>query len=159
MIFEYFSRKFCLNFLTLILSASPNMMHFVCTFSTYVLKAEGGIYGKIVYIKNIFENGWWEDAYPTSYPLAMTYRNHQKSLVYFSPLAPLILFLFTKGQSQKGGGHGTMPSPKYLLVSTFRPKKVLMVRFLKKNLDKKKVFVVRDEAPHFSEASACLVYW
>ena len=29
-----FSRKFCLNFLTLILSASPNMMHFVRTFST-----------------------------------------------------------------------------------------------------------------------------
>ena len=31
--FVKFSRKFCLNFLTLILSASPNMMHFVCTFS------------------------------------------------------------------------------------------------------------------------------
>ena len=25
-------------------------------------------YGKIVCIKNIFENGWWEDAYPSSYP-------------------------------------------------------------------------------------------
>ena len=32
-LFEYFSGKFCLNFLTLILSASPNIMHFVCTFS------------------------------------------------------------------------------------------------------------------------------
>ena len=32
-LFEQFSRKFCLNFLTLILSASPNMMHFVRTFS------------------------------------------------------------------------------------------------------------------------------
>ena len=32
-LFELFSRKFCLNFLTLILSASPNIMHFVCTFS------------------------------------------------------------------------------------------------------------------------------
>ena len=32
-LFENFLRKFCLNFLTLILSASPNMMHFVRTFS------------------------------------------------------------------------------------------------------------------------------
>ena len=31
--FEYFSAKFCLNFLTLILCALPNMMHFVRTFS------------------------------------------------------------------------------------------------------------------------------
>ena len=32
-LFELFSGKFCLKFLTLILSASPNMMHFVRTFS------------------------------------------------------------------------------------------------------------------------------
>ena len=32
-LFEYLSRKFCLNVLTLILSASPNMMHFIRTFS------------------------------------------------------------------------------------------------------------------------------
>ena len=25
-------------------------------------------YRKTVCIKNIFENGWWEDAYPSSYP-------------------------------------------------------------------------------------------
>ena len=25
-------------------------------------------YGKIVFIKKIFENGWWEDAYPSFYP-------------------------------------------------------------------------------------------
>ena len=30
--FEELSGKLCLNVLTLILSASPNMMHFVCTF-------------------------------------------------------------------------------------------------------------------------------
>ena len=41
--------------------------------------------------------------------------------------------------------------PKYALVSTFRPIKVLMVDFQNKGLDKK-VFVVRDEAPYFSEA-------
>ena len=25
-------------------------------------------YGIIAYIKSIFENGWWEDAYSSSYP-------------------------------------------------------------------------------------------
>ena len=89
------------------------MMHFVRTF---LIMCAHGVrltaveevrnYGKIVYIKNIFENGWWEDAYPSSYPLAISYRNHQKSLTYFSHLAPLILFFFTKRQSQKVGGGG-----------------------------------------------------
>ena len=63
-LFEYFSRKLCLNYLTLIQSASPNMMHFVRTFS--IMRASGvrliaieeiRNYGKIVYIENIFENG------------------------------------------------------------------------------------------------------
>ena len=40
--------------------------------------------------------------------------------------------------------------PKYALVTTFRPIKVLMVNFQKKGLDKKKVFVVRHEALGFS---------
>ena len=40
-------------------------------------------------------------AHPT--PLAISYTNHQKSLAYFSHLAPIILFFFTKRQSQKGG--------------------------------------------------------
>ena len=40
--------------------------------------------------------------------LGISYRNHPKSLAYFSHLEPLILFFFTKKQSQKGG-HGTMP--------------------------------------------------
>ena len=66
-------------------------------------------YGKIVYIKNIFENSWWEDTYPSSYPpestQAISYRNHEKSLAYFSYLAPLILFFFTKRQSQRGACH------------------------------------------------------
>ena len=34
--------------------------------------------------------------------LAVNYRNHQKHLAYFSHLAQLILFFFTKKQSQKG---------------------------------------------------------
>ena len=52
------------------------MMHFVRTFS--IMRALGlrliafkevRNYGKIVYIKNVFENSWWEDAYPSFYPL------------------------------------------------------------------------------------------
>ena len=36
------------------------------------------------------------------YPLAISYRNYQKSPAYFSYLAPLVLFFFTERQSQKG---------------------------------------------------------
>ena len=54
--------------------------------------------------------GWRMHApHPTLlYPsLAISCGNHQKSLAYFSHLASLILFFFTKRQSQKGGGgHG-----------------------------------------------------
>ena len=39
-LFEQFSRKFCLIFFDPILSASPNVKHFVRTFSMYVLKAQ-----------------------------------------------------------------------------------------------------------------------
>ena len=65
----------CLNFLILILGASPNMMHVVHAF--LIMRASGvrliaieGVrnYRKIICIKNSFENSWWEDAYPLSYP-------------------------------------------------------------------------------------------
>ena len=73
------------------------MMHFVRTFS--IMRTEGvrliaieeiRSYGKIEYIQNTFENGWLEDAYPwpsssppppLDPPLAMSYRNHRKSLL------------------------------------------------------------------------------
>ena len=47
---------------------------------------------------------------PLDLPLAITYRKHQKSLTYFSHLAPLRLFflILAKRQSQKGK-HGTIP--------------------------------------------------
>ena len=35
--------------------------------------------------------------------LALSYKNHLKSLAYFSHLAPLILFFFAKRQSQRRG--------------------------------------------------------
>ena len=78
-LFVQFSGKFCLIFLALLLSTSPNMMHFVRTFS--IMRGEGkrliaiegiGDYEKIVYIENIFEGGWWEDAYLSSYPPGST---------------------------------------------------------------------------------------
>ena len=47
-------------------------------------------------------------ATPLDPPQAISYRKHQKSLACFSHLAPLGLLFFTKRQSQKGRGHGTM---------------------------------------------------
>ena len=47
---------------------------------------------------------------PLDPPLAISYRNHRKSLAYryFSHLAPLILFFFTKKAESK-----EFPPPKY----------------------------------------------
>ena len=55
-------------------------------------------------------DGRMHTSYPTPLdpPLAISYKNHQKSLAYFSDLAPLILFTFTKRQSQKKKGGGSM---------------------------------------------------
>ena len=91
------------------------MMPFVRTFS--IMRAQGvrsiaveevQIYEKIVYIKNIFENSWWKmhtpHPTPLDTPLAISYRNHQKSLAYFSHLAPFILFFYQKTESKREGG-------------------------------------------------------
>ena len=85
-------------------------MHFVRTFS--IMRAKGGgfiaskevqNYRKIACIKNIFENGWWNAAYPTSYPPGHKLQKPSKESGIFSHLAPLILSFFTKRQSKKGG--------------------------------------------------------
>ena len=114
----------CFNFLTLILSASPNMMHFVRTF--LIMRAQGerliaieGVrnYRKIVaYASKKFlkmAGGRMHIFYPIPLdsPLGISYRNHQKNLEYFSHLAPLVLFLFIERQSQKGGGMAKWPRP------------------------------------------------
>ena len=64
-LFEHFSGKLCFNFLILILSTLPNMVHFVHTFSIVraygvriVVIEEVRNYGKFVLIKNIVEKGW-----------------------------------------------------------------------------------------------------
>ena len=58
-LFKQFSGKLCLNFLTLILSTSPNMVHFVRTFSimraTIIVIEEVRNHEKFVFIKNIVE--------------------------------------------------------------------------------------------------------
>ena len=90
------------------------MMHFVRTF--LITRAYGvrliaieevPNYRKIVCIKSILKmaGGRMHTPHPTPLdsPLAISYRNRQKNLAYFSHLALLILFLFTKRQSQKGG--------------------------------------------------------
>ena len=63
-LFEQFLHSFGFNFLPLNLSVSPNIMHFVRTFS--IMRALGvrliviekvRNYGRIVFIKNMLENG------------------------------------------------------------------------------------------------------
>ena len=51
--------------------------------------------------------------HPTPFypPLAISYRNYQKSLAYFSHLAPLILFLLPKGRVKRGGMAQCNPFP------------------------------------------------
>ena len=46
---------------------------------------------------------------PLDPSLAISYGNHQKSLAYFSQLAPLILFFITKRHDQKGEGMAQCP--------------------------------------------------
>ena len=57
---------------------------------------------------------------PMDPPLAISYRNYQNNLAYFSDLAPLALFFLLKGRV-KGVGHGTMAPPlNTLLRAGFR---------------------------------------
>ena len=61
-------------------------------------------------------------SHPSSTPLGppsaltLSYRNHQKSLAYFSHLVPLVLFFFIKRQSKKIGGMAQCFLPKYTLL-------------------------------------------
>ena len=48
---------------------------------------------------------------PLDLPLAISYRNYQKSMAYFSHLALSVLFFFTKKLSQRGGGGGMAQCP------------------------------------------------
>ena len=70
-LFEQFLGKFRLNFLPLNFSVSPNMVHFVRTFSIMraysvrlIVFEKVRNFGKVVFIKNMFENGWWGGCIP-----------------------------------------------------------------------------------------------
>ena len=69
---------------------------------------------------------------PLDPPLAISYKNHQKSLAYFSHLAPLISFCFTKRQSQEektGGGDGTTLLPlNTLLTALHRFRDMIIIK-------------------------------
>ena len=52
---------------------------------------------------------------PLDPPLALSYRNHQKSLAYFSHLTPLVLFLFTKSRVKSGA----WPNAPHLLINSW----------------------------------------
>ena len=76
-------------------------------------------YRRIVCIKNIFENGWWEDACFSSYPSGFTpghklEKPSKESGIFQSLDTISILFLFTRRPSQKGreSWHNG-PAPKY----------------------------------------------
>ena len=92
------------------------MMQFVRTFLSmraYGVRLIGFIaikgvrnYRKIVCMKNVFENGWWEDAYPLSLPSGFApghkLQKPPKNPAYCSHLAPLELFFFTKRRVKRG---------------------------------------------------------
>ena len=50
---------------------------------------------------------------PLDLPLAVSYRNHQNSLAYFSHLAPLVLFFLLKSRVKEGRGMAQCFPPKY----------------------------------------------
>ena len=74
--------------------------------------------------------GKMDTPYPHPTPLdplrAVSYRNHQKCLAYFSHLEPLVLFSFTKRQTQKGGLCHNAPLPRnmHLLRTVVKVKKI-----------------------------------
>ena len=98
------------------------MMHFVSIF--LIMRAQGVRVIAIEEVQNYekncihqkhFQKWLVENAYLSSYPLdpprAISHKNHQKSLAYFSHLAPLVLFLFTKRRSEKRGATAQWPPP------------------------------------------------
>ena len=78
------------------------MMHFVRTFSTMCYlrliafedSKEAQNYEKIVYTINIFEHGWWEDAYTSSYPSGHKLQKTSKESGLFQSLGTISFAFF-----------------------------------------------------------------
>ena len=81
----------------------------------YVAIEEVRNYRKIVYIKNTFENGWWEDAYTSSYPSGFApghkLQKPSKESGIFQSLGTISIVPSTKRQIQNGRRHGTIAPP------------------------------------------------
>ena len=70
------------------------------------------------YTINIFENGWWEDAYPSSYPSGHKLQKTSKESGIFQSLGTIsFAFFFTKRQSQKRGPWPTLSPPLNTLLT------------------------------------------
>ena len=76
------------------------------------------LYTSKTFLKVVGERMHTLGLYPLDPSLAISYTNHQKSLAYFSHLAPLVLFFITKRKSQKEGGMAQCP-PKYAPVTLY----------------------------------------
>ena len=119
--FEEFSGKFCLNFSTLCCDSEcfakyhafcSHIFDYACLRRKAYCCRRGSKLWKKLYTSKAFlkiAGGRMHTPHPT--PLAISCRNHQKSLAYFGHFAPLIFFFLTKRQSRKGRGHGPMPPP------------------------------------------------
>ena len=142
-LFKQFLGKFCLNFLPLNLRVSPNMMHLVRTFSIMCAQSVRLIvikkvpnHGKTVFIKNMFENGWWGRCIPHFPPGSAPARTdnnvfyrYTNQLIWFyhdmrqilsrTALAQFGHFtLKTKARFEKGGGGRIDPPLGAPLVET-----------------------------------------
>ena len=57
---------------------------------------------------------------PLDPSLTISYRNHQKNPIYFSHLAPLVLFFYSKRQGQKEGMAQCLPPINTPLCTMFK---------------------------------------
>ena len=98
------------------------MMHFVRTFSIMRIKALGlslskrfetaeNLYTSKTFLKMAGGRMHTPHPNPLDSPPAISYRNHQKSLAYFSRLVTLVLLFFTKKPNQKGRVMAQCSSP------------------------------------------------
>ena len=62
LLFEQFLGKFCSKCFTKYDAFSSYIFHYVCLGRKTYCYRKIQNYGKIVFIINMFENGWWEDA-------------------------------------------------------------------------------------------------
>ena len=69
------------------------------------------LYASKAFLKIKMAGGWMYAPHPTPLdpPLAISYRNHQKSLAYFIHLAPVVLFFLLKGRVKRGRGTAQCP--------------------------------------------------